>query len=220
MKEDHFEREHNDTNYFENSLMSMYYDETHNTLFKEIQESFSKHTLIDLGCGGKRNTLRLLFKDLFEDKVNKLTDRERMDRRIMFISNIEKIKNKGFLTPAQYIGVDKYNVETKELNDKIHFVKSDMLEFLRKENELGNKANVIIGGVATDIIYPFDADNDVYRFNLMTEISKILPEKEGYFLESSSDIEFKYNSRSYKPEDFGLEKIIGFKEVLQVYKKS
>ncbi len=216
-KGNRYERNYHATQYFENGLMSLY-QERNAELFKKIQESFSKHSLIDLGCGGQQSTLRILFQDLFENKLKNMTALEKKDPKILFKNYVNQIKERGFLTPKEYIGVDKYNVETKKVDERISFVRDDMVEFLKKENDLGHKANIVIGGVSRDIIIPVKSDNDEYRFELMTEISKIIPE-DGYFLEFFSDLKFMYQGKIYKPEDFGLTRVLGDKDTFQVFQK-
>ncbi|MBP6913868.1 MAG: hypothetical protein KBC44_00310 [Candidatus Pacebacteria bacterium] len=211
-----YERDAHDTQYFENGLLFLYKKDK--KLFKEVQESFSKHPLIDLGCGGKGSTIGVMFQDLFEKKLENLNNKENMDPKILFPYYLEEIKELGLLTPKEYIGVDKYNVETKKVDERISFVKDDMVEFLKKENNLGNKANIVIGGVSRGIIEPKKPDNDEYRFELMTEISKVLPEG-GYFMEVFSNMKFMYKNKIYKPEDFGLEWVLGDPNTLQVFRK-
>lgn len=213
-----YERDYHGTQYFENGLMVLY-TQKNKELFKKIQESFSKHSLLDLGCGGQESTLRIMFQDLFDKKLKSLTEKDRKDPRVLFTQYLNEIQELGLLTPKEYIGVDKYNVETKKVDERISFVKADMVEFLKKENSLGNKSNVVIGGVSRDIIIPKDPSNDEYRFELMTEISKVLPE-DGYFMEFSSDLKFMYKDKIYRPEDFGLKKILGDDTTFQVFQKA
>ena len=159
-----------------------------------------------------------MFQDLFEKKLETMPEKEKNNPNILFTKYLEEIKDLGLLTPKEYIGVDKYNVETKTVDDRISFVRDDMLEFLKKQNELGKQSNVVLGGVGRDIIEPKKPDNDEYRFQLMTEISKVLPE-DGYFMEFFSNMKFMYKNKIYEPEDFGLKRVLGNKHTLQVFRK-
>jgi hypothetical protein len=186
--------------------------------FEDFNKAISKYPLVDLACGMPTNGVnRDLFTILFKDKWHR--HREDYNNNSKFKSEIDNI---GIAEPKKYIGVDKYTKNKlgendKELNDKVQFVKEDLVLYLRTLPD--NSVNIFLGGFDMNISRPRLKDEvtpegkyrvlrpeDKYRAILMAEISRVLANG-GYCYTIESPLYIEWKNQQVSIKDFGLTEV-------------